>query len=82
MKKKRKFFINENISVQILKAYGFRVVKMNWYQLRLAPQETKKTYDWYHTQGSVVRNEDHFPSRFGTYGDAEKLAEAIRKDIK
>lgn len=80
-KRPRRYFIKPKEAHELFRAYGYRVKTMNWYQLRIWPEESKDMWDWYHTQGSVVVTRDGFPARFGTYGDAEDLAIAIQKDV-
>lgn len=79
--KPRKYFINEKQAIELFSSFGFRVRVMNWYQLRISPEESNDYWDWYHTQGSTVVTRNSQPRKFGEYGDIEKLAEAIKKDI-
>lgn len=82
MAKRRKYFINEEEVIPLLEAYGLNVRIMNFYQLRLKnPEYPQATWDWYHTQGSVVKTENGVPARVGTIGCAEDLAEKINKYV-
>lgn len=81
-KRHRKYFIDEKKAIELLtEGYGLVVKKMNWYQFRISQEETDAFWDWYHTQGSVVLNKDGSCSRWGTYGDVEELAIAIKNYV-
>ena len=81
-KNKRKYFIDDRKAIEIFtQAYGFKVIKMNFYQLRIYHEESPGFWDWYHTQGSTVRNEDGYCQSWGEFGDVEKLAIAINKYV-
>lgn len=81
-RKRRKCFINEKQAIELFtQAFGFKVVTMNWYQLRIIHEEFGGSFDWYHTQGSVVVNQNGSCRRFGTYSDAERLAVAINNFV-
>lgn len=74
-KRRRKFFVNVKESIELLKAFGFIVREMNFYQLRLKHQESQAMFDWYHTQGSVVITREGNCRRWKTdHSDAEELA--------
>ena len=77
MSKKRKNYINMQESLDLFKSFGFRVVEMNWYTLRIAPEEGNKFYDWYHTTGSTVVNKKGINRRMGIFYNAEALAEHV-----
>lgn len=36
---------------------GFTVREMNYYQFRISCPDMESTYDWYHTSGTLVRND-------------------------
>jgi hypothetical protein len=81
-KKKRQFFIDEKKAIELFESgYSFKIQRMNWYQLRISHEETDTFWDWYHTQGSTVINKNGTCARWGMYGDAEKLAIAIKEYI-
>ena len=73
--------MNERIGIAILKAFGLRVEEMNWYQWRIRGETPFIYWDWYHTQGSTVLNNNGLHQKFGSYGDPEDLAMAIVKYI-
>jgi hypothetical protein len=81
MKKPRKFYINIPDAIEILKAYAFFPAEMNWYQIRLKHQESNATFDWYHTQGTVVVTKNGRSARWKTIGNAEKLAQELTNYI-
>ena len=82
MRKYRKYYIDDMRAMQLLtEGYGFKVQRMNFYQLRIYHEESPCFWDWYHTQGSTVINKDGYCKRWGTFGDVEKLAIAINKHV-
>ena len=81
-KNRRKYFIDDRKAIEILtQAYGFRAIRMNFYQIRIYHEESKAFWDWYHTQGSTVKNEDGYCKARGEFGDVETLAIAINKYV-
>jgi hypothetical protein len=81
-KNKRKYFIDTKLSIELLaEGYGYKVTVMNWYQFRISSEESEAFWDWYHTTGAVVINRKNYCTRWGTYGDAEYLALAIKNYI-
>lgn len=81
-KRKRKFFIEEKKSVELLKSYGFFVEKKNFFTLRIRPEEFSGFIDWFHTQGTVCINElGQYKGKLKPTGNAEYLAESINNLI-
>jgi len=81
-KKKRKYYIDAKAVTKLFEqAYGFKVKELNWYTLRLRHPEFHASWDWYHTQGSVVRNEDGRCTSLSEQGDAEDLADSINRYV-
>lgn len=81
--RKRKFYIDEEIAVQLFKSYGFDVKIMNFYTIRLIPEEYKNMYfDWYHTQGTLVQTFYGKCRRIASrMGDPEDVANKINRLI-
>ena len=53
---------------------------MNFYQFRIRHEEVKNVFfDWYHTQGTLVRNKDGMNKNFGSFGDPEELGISLKK---
>lgn len=57
----------------------FKVIEMNTYQFRISCPEMEATYDWYHTSGTVVRNDPLYgqQSKGKGFGTAESVANLI-----
>jgi hypothetical protein len=77
-KKRRKYYIDTNLAVQLFNAHGFEANEINWYQIRIKETEKKIFFDWFHTQGTLVINKDGFCTRIDKeFGDQDDLAEFI-----
>ena len=73
-----KFRIDSRMAIELLSdGYGLKVQVMNGYQFRLRQEETNTFWDWYHTRGTVMLNENSRSYRWPDYIDPELLAIAI-----
>ncbi len=79
--KKQKNKIDELKAKEILRdGYSLLVNVMNFYQFRISSEEHKNIFfDWYHTTGSLVVNENGYNKSLGKIKDPEDLAIFIRK---
>lgn len=81
MSRKNKNRINEKQAKEILRqGYELNVDVMNFYQFRIYSEEHKNIFfDWYHTTGSLVVNENGDNKSLGKIKDPEDLAIFIQK---
>lgn len=76
--KTRKHFVDSEMAVALFNAYGFEAWEFNWYQIRIKETEKKIFFDWYHTQGTLVINQDGNCTRINRdFGDMDDLANFI-----
>ncbi len=83
MSKKYKNRINIEKSKELLEqAFGFEVEIMNYYQFRIRSEETERFWDWYHTTGSLVDNNNGSCRKVnGEFLNADILSEYILRFI-
>jgi hypothetical protein len=80
-KKKRKYFIDVKDSMELLRSCGFKIITMNWYQIRVTPEEGNSYFDWFHTQGTVTINTKGACSNIGECSNADHLSDLIKKKL-
>lgn len=63
--------------------YALQAKQFNFYQFRIVHEEYKGIfYDWYHTTGSLVRNQGGVCKSMGHVADPEDCAIIIKKDLE
>ena len=81
-KKKRRFFIKVPEAIKfITEVYGLSVREVNYYHLQMRHPEFQGTFDWYHTQGTVVVQTEQYSANIGSVGTDEDVAILISKYI-
>lgn len=64
-------------------AYGLRVTKLNYYCWRINHEEDPTFFfDWYHTSGALVLNNNGAYSRVGTVLNVEEVALKVQAFFK
>lgn len=79
MSKKNKNRIDVRGSKLEFESRDFTVQEMNDYQFRISCPAMEATYDWYHTSGTLVRNDPLYgqQSKGKGFGTAESVANLI-----
>lgn len=63
--------------------YSLQTRSFNFYQFRISHEEVNGIfYDWYHTTGSLVKNEKGFNISMGIFKDPEDCAMFIKSDLE
>lgn len=73
--------IDKDQAIEIFEAYGYKAIHLNFYQIRIWPEESNDMFDWYHTTGSLVVTKSGFASKIGVYKDTEEVAEIIKNKV-
>lgn len=81
-KRKRKNIVNQDEAVELFTGFGYRAIKLNYYQIRIWPEETEKFYDWYHTTGSLCVTSYRGCAKIGVFQEAEDVATFTNKHLK
>lgn len=72
-KKGKKLNIDIVMAMDIFRAYGCKVRSLNFYTLRIEPEEKDFWVDWYHTRGTAVKSTKEYHQNIGVYKDPESL---------
>lgn len=84
MSRKSKNIIDVRSAILLFNdGYGLQTRSFNFYQFRISHEEIDGIfYDWYHTTGSLVKNENGACRSMGVIQDPEDCAIFIKKDLE